>query len=136
MLKTRLLAPHITYDMHLICKISSTYLRCASLQAIDSDMDHGHHELSVSRGVLLTGDCGHDPYDARLFLGFINDDVVEALEMYAEGATEMLNEANNRKEACTSNCQDWCLTIVQSLEDARCLEKGTLEKAKRCPRTD
>lgn len=104
---------------------------------MDADLETGQHELSVSRGVLLTGECGHDPYDARLFLGFIGDNVVEALEMYAEGATEMLNESNEKsRHNCAGNCQDWCLSIIGSLEDACCLERGTLDKARRCPRTD
>jgi hypothetical protein len=98
------------------------------------------YELAVSRGVALDGPTHFDNYEGRLFLDFIKDDVVETLESYAEAATEILNDNNAlgiiRRDTRWLQCQDWCLLILQSLEDAQCLERGTLNKAQRCPRRD
>jgi hypothetical protein len=109
-------------------------------QASDSPFQPDHYELTIRRGMPLDGACDFDELDARLFLGFISDRVIETMELYAESATDLLNAKDSaighHPQTASPNCQDWCLAIIRSLEDAGCLEQGTLERASGCPRFD
>lgn len=73
-------------------------------------------------------------YEGKLLLGEILDNVVGALEMYSESAAEMVNSQNRKRGVGESNCQDWTMMIIRSLEDAQLLPKGTLARVERCPR--
>lgn len=77
---------------------------------------------------------GDRTYEGRLLLGEIIDNVVGALEMYGESATDMVNSHNRKRGIGESNCQDWAIMIVRSLEDAQLLPRGAVAKVERCPR--
>lgn len=54
------------------------------------------------------------------------------MKEYCDAATDLINEHNAKDIFGDSNCQDWCLLVIKSLEDARCLNPGTHDKAKSC----
>ncbi|KAH8100544.1 hypothetical protein BXZ70DRAFT_1008042 [Cristinia sonorae] len=89
---------------------------------------------NVIRRVHLMATHGDQAYDGKLLLGEILDNVVGALEMYSESAADMVNSHNRKRGVGDSNCQDWSMMIIRSLEDAQLLPKGTLMKVERCPR--
>ncbi|KAH9947655.1 hypothetical protein B0H21DRAFT_737437 [Amylocystis lapponica] len=87
----------------------------------------------VVRRVHLTRD--HlQPYAGKMLLGEIVDSVLSALELYSETAVELIN-AQNQKRGSQSNCQDWAIIIIRSLEDALLLPQGTLARVEKCPRS-
>ncbi|KAI0690684.1 hypothetical protein BC835DRAFT_1363346 [Cytidiella melzeri] len=88
----------------------------------------------VVRRVHLTGTHGHQQYDGKMLLGEINDSVLGALEMYGESAVEIVNSHNRKHGLGESNCQDWAMIIIRSLEDSLFLPRGTLAKVEKCPR--
>ena len=53
---------------------------------------------------------------------------------YCEAATEMINEHNDAHVVGESNCQDWCLLVIKSLEDGRFIPGGMQVRARACPR--
>ena len=53
---------------------------------------------------------------------------------YCEAATEMINEHNGASVVGESNCQDWCLLVIKSLEDGRCIPEGSKNRVGACPR--
>lgn len=89
---------------------------------------------NVVRRVHLIATHGDQGYEGKLLLGEILDNVVGALEMYGESAAEMVNSHNRKRGVGDSNCQDWTMMIIRSLEDAQLLPKGTLGKVEKCPR--
>ena len=94
----------------------------------------GQFVFRVCRGVQLKGARGSQAYESRLHLGDIRDGVNGMLQEYCEAAAELINEHNTAHVIGDSNCQDWCLLVVKSLEDARFVPAGTYAKAKACPR--
>ncbi|CCM02195.1 uncharacterized protein FIBRA_04275 [Fibroporia radiculosa] len=78
----------------------------------------GRYQPRVVRRVHLTSKHGTTPYAGKLLLGEINDQVLGALEMYSETATELVNSHNKKRGANESTCHDWAIIIVRSLEDA------------------
>ncbi|KAI0078650.1 hypothetical protein K474DRAFT_1641311 [Panus rudis PR-1116 ss-1] len=99
----------------------------------------GQFLTSILRGVQLKGTRGAQSYESRLYLGEVHEKFVsnEMMREYCDAATDLINEHN---ATCGDglvgewNCQDWCLVVIRSLEDARCLPKGSLQRAERCPR--
>ncbi|KAI0786028.1 hypothetical protein C8Q75DRAFT_773805 [Abortiporus biennis] len=89
---------------------------------------------NVVRRVHLMAAHGDQAYDGKLLLGEVIDNVVATLEMYAESATALINSRNRKIGVGDSNCQDWAIMIVRSLEDAQLLPRGTLSRVERCPR--
>ncbi|CAL1696501.1 unnamed protein product [Somion occarium] len=94
----------------------------------------GQFQPSVVRRVHLTGTHGAQSYEGKLLLGEVPDSVVGAMEMYSESATDLVNTKNRKRGVGESNCQDWTMIIVRSLEDAQLLPKGTLARVERSPR--
>lgn len=56
------------------------------------------------------------------------------MKEYCDAATEMINEHNAERVVGDSNCQNWCLVVIKSLEDARCLPRGSYDRAVNCPK--
>lgn len=104
------------------------------MQIVGDGSGMGQFHPNVVRRHHLTGMQGPHTYDGKYLLGEIFDNVVGALEMYAESAAEMINSHNRKCGVGESNCQDWVIIIVRSLEDAHLLPKGTLTRVERCPR--
>jgi len=94
----------------------------------------GQFMPNVLRRVHLMSTYGDQAYEGKVLLGEIIDNVVGALEMYGESAAEMVNSNNRKRGIGESNCQDWAIMIIRSLEDAALLPRGTVAKAERCPR--
>lgn len=94
----------------------------------------GQFVFRIVRACQLKGARGSQAYEGRLYLGDIRDDVNGMLQEYCEAATEMINEHNALKIVGESNCQDWCILVIKSLEDSRLLPKGSEAKAAACPR--
>ena len=103
-------------------------------QIIGDGSGMGQFAPNVARRVLLMGTQGPHSYEGKLLLGEIFDNIIGALEMYSESAVDIVNTNNRRRGIGDSNCQDWVLIIVRSLEDAHWLPKGTLGRVERCPR--
>lgn len=117
----------VTYEVH-----ERAYATFYEITGDGSGM--GQFLPGVVRRVHLTGTHGHQAYDGKLLLGEITDSVLGALEMYSESATELVNSQNRKRGLGESNCQDWAIIIVRSLEDSQLLPRGTLTKVERCPR--
>ena len=94
----------------------------------------GQFKFRVCRGVQLKGARGSQAYEGRLYLGEIRDGVNGMMQEYCEAATEMINEHNGVHVVGESNCQDWCILVVKSLEDGRFIPSGTQGRANACPR--
>jgi hypothetical protein len=96
------------------------------------------YTTEVNRAVELRDQRSrHEPYHGRLLLGEIIDDVIKMMEEYTNTATEIVNSTNQvRGGVGDLNSQDWILIIVRSLEDARLLPRGSLKRARDCPRYD
>ncbi|GJE85296.1 hypothetical protein PsYK624_013750 [Phanerochaete sordida] len=94
----------------------------------------GQFLFRVCRGVQLKGARGSQAYEGRLFLGDIRDGVYGMMHEYCEAAAEMINEHNVAHVVGESNCQDWCLLVIKSLEDGRFIPGGTKTRAAACPR--
>lgn len=67
-------------------------------------------------------------------MGEIIDPVVSTLELYGETAADLVNSHNQKRGVRESNCQDWAMIIVRSLEDAQLLPHGVLAEIEKCPR--
>lgn len=94
----------------------------------------GQFQPSVTRRVHLTTTQGNRTYEGKTLLGEVPDTVVGALEMYSESAADLVNTKNRKRGIGESNCQDWAMIIVQSLEDAQLLPRGTLARVEHSPR--
>lgn len=94
----------------------------------------GQFTFRVCRGVQLKGARGSQAYEGRLYLGDIRDGVYGMMHEYCETAAEMINEHNVAHVVGESNCQDWCLLVIKSLEDGRFIPGGTKTRAAACPR--
>ncbi|KAK7685577.1 hypothetical protein QCA50_011444 [Cerrena zonata] len=103
-------------------------------QAEGDGWGNGQFTTSIIRGVQLKGPRGAQSYESRLYLGEMHDAFCSMLKEYCDAATELINEHNAERIIGESNCQDWCLVVIKSLEDARCFPAGTHAKACRCPR--
>ena len=94
----------------------------------------GQFTFKICRGVQLKGARGSQAYEGRLYLGDIRDGVHGMMQEYCEAGTEMINEHNGAHVVGESNCQDWCLLVIKSLEDGRFIPGGTKGRAHACPR--
>lgn len=94
----------------------------------------GQFNFRICRGVQLKGARGSQAYESRLLLGAISDGLATMLHEYGAAAADMINEQNGARFVGESNCQDWALLLIKSLEDGRFIPAGTLEKATACPR--
>ena len=94
----------------------------------------GQFVFRVCRGVQLKGARGSQAYEGRLYLGDIRDGVNGMMQEYCEAASELINEHNTAHVVGESNCQDWCLLVIKSLEDGRFIPGGTQTRAAGCPR--
>ncbi|KAI0932473.1 hypothetical protein AcW2_001095 [Taiwanofungus camphoratus] len=106
----------------------------ATSYEVVGDSTGSRYHSRVVRRVHLTSSHGYTPYVGKLLLGEINDQVLGALEMYSETATELVNAHNKKHGTNESNCHDWALIIIRSLEDALLLPKGTLARVEKCPK--
>lgn len=103
-------------------------------QVIGDGNGMGQFQPNVTRRVHLTTAHGAHAYEGKTLLGEVSDTVVGALEMYSESAADLVNTKNRKRGIGESNCQDWAMIIVQSLEDAQLLPRGTLARVERTPR--
>lgn len=110
------------------------YLILFDLQVEGNGWGTGQFVFRIVRGCQLKGARGSQAYEGRLYLGEIRDDVNGMLQEYCEAATEMINEHNAQKIVGESNCQDWCILVIKSLEDSRLLPRGSEATAGACPR--
>ncbi|KAI0337204.1 hypothetical protein BDW22DRAFT_1403499 [Trametopsis cervina] len=94
----------------------------------------GQFTFKLIRGAQLKGARGSQAYEGRLYLGEIRDGVNGMMHEYCEAGTEMINEHNGAHVVGESNCQDWCLLVIKSLEDGRFIPGGTKTRAGACPR--
>ncbi|KZT28734.1 hypothetical protein NEOLEDRAFT_1057793 [Neolentinus lepideus HHB14362 ss-1] len=85
-------------------------------------------------GVSIKGPRSSRTYEDRALLGTINDDVKMMMTEYADAATQMVNEHNVPRSRAESNCHDWVLHIVRSLDNSHLIEHGALGRAAVCPR--
>ncbi|TFK48762.1 hypothetical protein OE88DRAFT_1737534 [Heliocybe sulcata] len=85
-------------------------------------------------GVSIKGPRSIPTYEDRTLLGPVNDDVKLMMTEYAEAATQMVNEHNVPKGRTESNCHDWVLHILRSLDNSHLIEHGALGRAAACPR--
>lgn len=90
---------------------------------------------NIIRGIQLKGERGSRAFESRFYLGEIRDTFKEMMKEYCDAATDLINEQNAINYVGESNCQDWCLMVIKSLEDARCLPAGIHERARTCPKT-
>ncbi|KIP11481.1 hypothetical protein PHLGIDRAFT_18012 [Phlebiopsis gigantea 11061_1 CR5-6] len=117
----------VTYELHE--RAYATFY-----EIVGDGTGMGQFLPTVVRRVHLTGTHGHQLYDGKMLVGEINDSVLGALEMYGETAVELVNSHNRKRGLGESNCQDWAIIIIRSLEDSLLLPRGTLAKVERCPR--
>lgn len=103
-------------------------------QAEGNGWGTGQFITSILRGIQLTGQRGSQAYENRLHLGEIHDGLNGMMKEYCDAATDLINEHNAKRVVGELNCQDWCLVVIKSLEDSRCLPSGTHERALRTPR--
>ncbi|EPQ54818.1 hypothetical protein GLOTRDRAFT_130170 [Gloeophyllum trabeum ATCC 11539] len=88
----------------------------------------------VRYGVAIKGPRSNRTYEDRVLLGTIGDDVKVMMTEYADAATQMVNEHNVTRGRAESNCHDWVLHIVRSLDNSHLIEQGALGRAAACPR--
>ncbi|KAI0782040.1 hypothetical protein C8Q75DRAFT_728144 [Abortiporus biennis] len=94
----------------------------------------GQFSTNVIHGVQLKGVRGSQSYESRLYLGEVHDKFNGMLKEYCDAATDLVNEHNAARVVGDSNCQDWCLMVIKTLEDQRCLPPGSFERARTCPK--
>ncbi|KAH9835765.1 uncharacterized protein C8Q71DRAFT_763352 [Rhodofomes roseus] len=116
----------VTYEAH-----DHAY---ATFYEVASDSTAARYQPRVVRRVHLTSRHGTIPYAGKLLLGEITDQVLASLEMYSETAVELVNTHNRKRGAHESNCHDWAIIIVRSLEDALLLPVGSLARVEKSPR--
>ncbi|KAI8995331.1 hypothetical protein BD414DRAFT_520614 [Trametes punicea] len=115
----------VTYEAH-----DRAY---ATVYEVSSD-NAGQYQSRVVRRVHLTSNHPSGAYGGRILLGEINDNVLRSLEAYSDTAAELVNSQNRKCGQNRSNCHDWALIIVRSLEDAMLLPQGSLARLDKCPR--
>lgn len=113
-------------------RLAFSSLRSSPWQAEGNGWGTGQFKTSVIRGVQLRGERGSRAFESRFYLGDIQDSFMGAMQDYCEAATELINETNGKDFIGSLNCQDWCLMVIKSLEDSRCLKPGTHDKARSC----
>lgn len=71
-----------------------------------------------------------------MLLGQITETVVELLPLYCEVGADLINSQNKGRGllAGENGSQEWVLHIVGSFEDSRILPRGSIDRAKGCPR--
>lgn len=116
----------VTYEAH--------DLAYATFYEVFRDGNAAHYQPRVVRRVHLTSKHGNTPYAGKLLLGEINDQVLGALEMYSETATELVNSHTKKRGIHELACHDWAIIIVRSLEDALLLPRGALSRVEKSPR--
>jgi len=92
------------------------------------------YQPKVVRRVHIVSDHGTMPFDGKILLGEITDNVLGALEMYSETAAELVNNHNRKSGRADYGCHNWATIIVRSLEDALLLPPGTVARVEKCPK--
>lgn len=113
---------------------SPFYSKSFFIQVEGNGWGTGQFSFMLHRGAQLKGARGSQAYEGRLYLGEIWDGVNGMMHEYCGAATEMINEHNDAHVVGESNCQDWCLLVIKSLEDGKFIPCGTKVRAKACPR--
>jgi len=103
-------------------------------QAEGNGWGTGQFGTSVLRGIQLKGQRGSQAYESRLYLGEIHDGFNGMMKEYCDAATDLINEHNAARVVGELNCHDWCLAVISTLEDSKCLPPGTHARASRTPR--
>lgn len=130
----------VTYEAHDLAYATFYEVRaftCIRVKPTDHpiqvfrDGNAAHYQPRVVRRVHLTSKHGNTPYAGKLLLGEINDQVLGALEMYSETATELVNSHTKKRGIHELACHDWAIIIVRSLEDALLLPRVSNDKPSR-----
>ncbi|KAI0639185.1 hypothetical protein C8Q77DRAFT_44576 [Trametes polyzona] len=117
--------------------LAVTYEACdrayATVYEVSNELS-GFYQSRVIRRVHLTSNHPSGAYGGRILLGEVNDNALCSLEAYSDTAAELVNSQNRKRGQNSSNCHDWALIIVRSLEDALLLPQGALARLEKCPR--
>ena len=96
-------------------------------------MGLGGFRVNVVQTAQLQGEHGTDRYQGRLELGTFDLNHMPNLRDYADAALDYVDSANQDRFG-SSNCQDWCLVVINLLEDGGWLSQGTETDARRTAR--